>query len=309
MAHASLQARGAARLQDRLVRCHSKHRACSAGPGARGRRGRNRNCPARWGRSRACASSRMRSRLPRASRRLALRRCWKAWRRRPPGAGRGTPGPAFASSSGCRVTTQSGASRTRRRRGRQSHRVHGDLGLVALGQQRGADAAQVLGPEVARLDAARPGAPGGEGRHRGLLPSAAVEALVARGVVAVGDRAGRLVEVRVAFETREGHGPVLLDRRLVGVQELAAAADEEHGGAAPGAELPVSRAVMPRCSQPLSQIASKSESTSGRGSCSSSASCGILSNSLCTCSRRLAGGRWRAGPAGLLQGWCCWTAS
>ena len=51
--------------------------------------------------------------------------------------------------------------------------AHGDLGLVALGQQRGADAAQVLGPEVARLDAARPGAPGGKGRHRGLLPSAA----------------------------------------------------------------------------------------------------------------------------------------
>ena len=37
------------------------------------------------------------------------------------------------------------------------------LGLVALGQQRGADAAQVLGPEVARLDAAGPGAPLGEG--------------------------------------------------------------------------------------------------------------------------------------------------
>ena len=33
-------------------------------------------------------------------------------------------------------------------------------------------------------------------------------------------------------------GPVLLDGRLVGVQELAAAAHEEHGGAAPGAELP-----------------------------------------------------------------------
>ena len=30
--------------------------------------------------------------------------------------------------------------------------AHGDLGLVVLGQQRGADAAQVLGPEVARLD-------------------------------------------------------------------------------------------------------------------------------------------------------------
>ena len=45
----------------------------------------------------------------------------------------------------------------------------------------------------------------------------------------MGDRPGRLVE---------GHGPVLLDRRLVGVQELAAAAHEEHGGAAPGAELP-----------------------------------------------------------------------
>ena len=54
----------------------------------------------------------------------------------------------------------------------------------------------------------------------------------------MGDRAGRLVEVGVAFQTREGHGPVLLDRRLVGVQELAAAAHEEHGGAAPGAELP-----------------------------------------------------------------------
>ena len=116
--------------------------------------------------------------------------------------------------------------------------AHGDLGLVALGQQRGADAAQVLGPEVARLDAAGPGAPLGEGRHRGFLPVAAVEALVARGVVAVGDRPGRPVEVRVRLVAREGHGPVLLDRRLVGVQELAAAADEEHGGAAPGAELP-----------------------------------------------------------------------
>ena len=109
---------------------------------------------------------------------------------------------------------------------------------MALGQQRGADAAQVLGPEVARLDAAGPGAPLGEGRHRGFLPVAAVEALVARGVVAVGDRPGRPVEVRVRLVAREGHGPVLLDRRLVGVQELAAAADEEHGGAAPGAELP-----------------------------------------------------------------------
>ena len=36
----------------------------------------------------------------------------------------------------------------------------------------------------------------------------------------------------------DGHGPVLLDRRLVGVQQLAAAADEEHRSAAPGAELP-----------------------------------------------------------------------
>ena len=116
--------------------------------------------------------------------------------------------------------------------------AHGHLGLVALGQQRGADAAQVLGPEVARLDAARPGAPLGEGRRRGFLPVAAVEALVARGVVAVGDRPGRPVEVGVRLVAREGHGPVLLDRRLVGVQELAAAADEEHGGAAPGAELP-----------------------------------------------------------------------
>ena len=59
--------------------------------------------------------------------------------------------------------------------------------------------------------------------------------LVARGVVAVGDRPGRPVEVRVRLVAREGHGPVVLDRRLVGVQELAAAADEE---AAPGAELP-----------------------------------------------------------------------
>ena len=113
--------------------------------------------------------------------------------------------------------------------------AHGHLGLVALGQQRGADAAQVLGPEMARLDAARPGAPLGEGRRRGFLP---VVAVVARGVVAVGDRPGRPVEVRVRLVAREGHGPVLLDRRLVGVQELAAAADEEHGGAAPGAELP-----------------------------------------------------------------------
>ena len=149
--------------------------------------------------------------------------------------------------------------------------AHGHLGLVALGQQRGADAAQVLGAEVARLDAARPGAPLGEGRHRGFLPVAAVEALVARGVVAVGDRPGRPVEVRVRLVAREGHGPVLLDRRLVGVQELAAAADEEHGGAAPGAELP----DLQGGDAPLfpALMASKSERTSGRGSCRSSASC------------------------------------
>ena len=142
--------------------------------------------------------------------------------------------------------------------------AHGDLGLVALGQQRGADAAQVLGPEVARLDAARPGAPLGEGRHRGFLPVAAVEALVARGVVAVGDRPGRPVEVRVRLVAREGHGPVLLDRRLVGVQELAAAADEEHGGAAPGAELP----DLQGGDAPLFPAL-----VAGRGSCRSSASC------------------------------------
>ena len=54
----------------------------------------------------------------------------------------------------------------------------------------------------------------------------------------MGDRPGRPVEVGVRLVAREGHGPVLLDRGLVGVQELAAAAHEEHGGAAPGAELP-----------------------------------------------------------------------
>ena len=116
--------------------------------------------------------------------------------------------------------------------------AHGHLGLVALGEQRGADLAEVLGPEVARFDAPRPGAPLGEGRHRGRLPVAAVEALVARDVVAVRDRPGRLVEVGVGLVAREGHGPVLLDRRLVGVQQLPAAAHEEHGGAAPAAKLP-----------------------------------------------------------------------
>ena len=119
-----------------------------------------------------------------------------------------------------------------------AQRAHGHLGLVALGQERGADLAEVLGPEVARRDAAGPGAPLGEGWHRGRFPVAAVEALVARDVVAVGDRPSRLVEVGVGLVAREGHGPVLLDRRLVGVQQLAAAADEEHRSAAPGAELP-----------------------------------------------------------------------
>ena len=36
----------------------------------------------------------------------------------------------------------------------------------------------------------------------------------------------------------EGHGLVLLHGGLVGVDELAATGDEEHRGAAPGAELP-----------------------------------------------------------------------
>ena len=52
------------------------------------------------------------------------------------------------------------------------------------------------------------------------------------------DRPGRLVKVGVPLVAGEGHGLVLLDGRLVGVDELAAAADEEHGSAALGAELP-----------------------------------------------------------------------
>ena len=44
--------------------------------------------------------------------------------------------------------------------------AHGHLGLVALCEQRGPDLSQVLGPEVARLDAASPGPPLGEGRRR-----------------------------------------------------------------------------------------------------------------------------------------------
>ena len=116
--------------------------------------------------------------------------------------------------------------------------AHGRFGLVALREQRGPDLSQVLGPEVARLDAARPGPPLGEGWHRGLLAVSSVEALVVRGVVAVRDRPSRLVKIRVPLVAGEGHGLVLLDGRLVGVDEPAAAADEEHGSAAPGAELP-----------------------------------------------------------------------
>ena len=273
-----------------MVRWHSTGPAAPGagppGPGARGRRGRTRSSPAPWRRSRAelaLVVLLLQDPVPAAARIQALR-----LEQVLEGLGGGArqalaavlqaqllhPGlEDFGVLGVLRDDAVGGVPDAEAQGPPVAQGAHGHLGLVALGQQRGADAAQVLGPEVARLDAAGPGAPLGEGRHRGFLPVAAVEALVARGVVAVGDRPGRPVEVGVRLVAREGHGPVLLDRRLVGVQELAAAAHKEHGGAAPGAELPISRAVMPRCSQPLSQIASKSESTSGRGSCSSSASC------------------------------------
>ena len=80
--------------------------------------------------------SRMRSRLPRASRRLALRRCWKASAAAPARRWPRYSRPSFSiqlwrssASWGYWVTTQSGRSRTRRRRARQSHRER----MVTLG--------------------------------------------------------------------------------------------------------------------------------------------------------------------------------
>ena len=56
--------------------------------------------------------------------------------------------------------------------------------------------------------------------------------------IALRDGAGGFVEEGVAVPAREGNGPLLLDRRLVLVQQAALAVHVEHRGLAPEAEFP-----------------------------------------------------------------------
>ena len=78
----------------------------------------------------------------------------------------------------------------------------------------------------------------------------------------------------MAVPAREGHGPLLLDGRLVLVQQAALAVHVEHRGLAPKAEFPDlsgGDALLPP--RFFVQMASKSESTSCSGSRINSASC------------------------------------
>ena len=118
-----------------------------------------------------------------------------------------------------------------------AHAPHDHLGAVPLGQELPPDLLQVLGVEVAAADLALPLPPVLELRRFAWLPLAPVF-----GLGPVPDRlaprhgAGGFVEEGVAVPAREGHGPLLLDRRLELVQQAALAVHVEHRGLAPDAE-------------------------------------------------------------------------
>ena len=118
-----------------------------------------------------------------------------------------------------------------------AHAPHDHLGAVPLSQELPPDLLQVLGVEVTAADLALPLPPVLELRRFAWLPLAPVF-----GVGPVPDRlaprdgAGGFVEEGVAVPAREGHGPLLLDRRLELVQQAALAVHVEHRGLAPDAE-------------------------------------------------------------------------
>ena len=91
--------------------------------------------------------------------------------------------------------------------------AHDHLRAVALGQQLAPDPRQVLGVEVAARDLTLPLPPLLELGGFARLPVAPVPGLLPSRL-ALRDGAGGLVEEGVAVPAGEGHGPLLLDRRL-----------------------------------------------------------------------------------------------
>ena len=101
-----------------------------------------------------------------------------------------------------------------------AHAPHDHLGAVPLGQELPPDLLQVLGVEVAAADLALPIPSVLELRRFACLPLAPVFGLgPVPDRLAPRDGAGGFVEEGVAVPAREGHGPLLLDRRLELVQQ------------------------------------------------------------------------------------------
>ena len=118
-----------------------------------------------------------------------------------------------------------------------AHAPHDHLGAVPLGQELPPDLLQVLGVEVTAVDLAFPLPPVLELRRFACLPLAPVfDVGPVPDRLAPRDGAGGFVEEGVAVPAREGHGPLLLDRRLELVQQAALAVHVEHRGLAPDAE-------------------------------------------------------------------------
>ena len=121
-------------------------------------------------------------------------------------------------------------------RGPLAQAPHGDLGVVALGQQLGSDAPNVFGPKVTRDDLSLPGLPVLELGH-GIVPlkQLAVPHALLR-LVAVSHSLGRPVEEGMTVPRRKRHGPLFFLCGLEAVQQPTPTVHVEHGRVAPHAE-------------------------------------------------------------------------
>ena len=108
---------------------------------------------------------------------------------------------------------------------------------MPLGQELPPDLLQVFSVEKTAGDLALPLPPILELGRFAWLPLAPVPGPLPDRL-ALRDGAGGFVEEGVAVPAREGHGPLLLDGRLVLVQQAALAVHVEHRGLAPKAEFP-----------------------------------------------------------------------
>ena len=118
-----------------------------------------------------------------------------------------------------------------------AHASHDHLRAVPLGQELPPDLLQVFSVEMTAGDLALPLPPILELGRFAWLPLAPVPGPLPDRL-ALPDGAGGFVEEGVAVPAREGHGPLLLDGRLVLVQQAALAVHVEHRGLAPKAEFP-----------------------------------------------------------------------